>query len=432
MNINQRSGNDPELDSLLRSTDPLTNSVEEAMSASRKNTARIPSSGFSPVINQRTATASAYEKTPAGEHSPAHGFISPEWTPETIENNRPHRSGKQRATAASHRIKRLTFALAASLALIAGALFLGPWGNSPAPAPPASPIHTGPGSKDAVRSFYESGGLFLTGRIRPTLPGDASNLRATGWVMDVYTIGNSGDIPDSEIARHKRAVFEFDTMVPLDLSGFDSTAIARSFAQHPSGVLAVVLDTGTSNSTIMPLADPYGVLISDPLALATSLADPSDDESLTTLDGYPASAAGHQLSYSDLGQFADFPMKHSFITPPTGTPETLKVTKVRSTVDASASACMAVETATGTKILAFSSGSTASTSVQGPGDSLPVADRPLRVTAAQKTGSMWNGENFVLDAGVGPKPLLEVWPTGETATCGDDTGEIVKFAGIKE
>ncbi len=147
MNINQRSGNDPEIDSLLRSTDPLTNSVEEAMSASRKNTACIPSSGFSPVINQRPATASAYEEAPAGEHSPAHGFISPEWTPETIENNRPHRSGKQRATAASHRIKRLTFALAASLALIAGALFLGPWGNSPAPAPPASPIHTRAGQQ---------------------------------------------------------------------------------------------------------------------------------------------------------------------------------------------------------------------------------------------------------------------------------------------
>ena len=91
--------------------------------------------------------------------------------------------------------------------------------------------------------------------------------------------------------------------------------------------------------------------------------------------------------------------------------------------------------ASGTKILAFSSGSTASTSGQRPrGFPAGLPAGQLQVTGRSRNPGQCGMVRIssLTRRRETPRPLLEVWSTGENATCGGYTGEIVKLAGIKE
>lgn len=382
----------PEIESLLGSADPFTTAQEEAMSLSNKNTAEIPHTGFSRLF------------TPSEAPRPQFG---------------------------KRRLRRVGFALAAGSALIVGAVFLGPWGSSPLPLPPASPSSTEQGFNPLVpasfQAFSDAGGITLTGRIRPVLPGDPASVSATGWVMDIYVI--SGDPKNTGDPLYQG--FEQDVVVPIDLGGRNTGGLYKEFETHSLGILAVVMDTYPDGRVISPAPGPYGVLLSDRKLLASSSADAKDARSLTTFDGTPVDTTDTRLSSSGLAQFADFRMLNEFSGVSDLAPSLLEATSFTSHVDAEANACILASSERGNKVLAFTAGSTASSSFTGESPDLLVGSMPLRVSAPYQVGDNLDLGKFVLDTGENPSAKLQVWPTGKTGSCGGTTGEIVNFAGPK-
>ena len=363
------------------------------MTSSYRNTANIPESGFSPAITQ---------KIPAQRSV---SFLRSSWA---------------------------KFALAASTIVVLGAVAIGIWGNSPFPSTPASPTSVvnelNPADPASLQSFSDAGGIRLTGRIRPVISSDAQSVRATGWVMDIYTFGGGPE----NLEQTPYVAFEENFLVPIDLTGFDTTKISEEFTSHPLGMLAVVMDTHSNERAIVPARGPYGVMYSDRLLLASSTGDLEDTRTLRTLDGTIIDGSDIQFSSSDLLQFADFQMLHEFDKNPKTDPQIIDATKFESYLNDDAKACIVASSKLGSQILSFPLGSTSSISTLDVPKSTPASSAPQRVVASQKPGDNLDLTKFVLDTGENPNASIRVWPTSKQGSCGDFTGEIVEFAGLNK
>lgn len=435
MNSSRRAEHTPEIESLLQSADTISQVQEEAMAASRKNTALIPSAGYVPVISQTQPISGSKGALGSGTFNAQNGTIASP-TFDHGGSNMNYASAHQRTRMKSRsKTRKAVFALAASVALLAGVVFLSQNGNFSAhnmPAAPPASSHFNPADPSSLNAFGDSGGISLTGRIRPNLPADPANLRTTGWVITIYVIGESGGGIEKGGLNDLIKSDEPAWTMPIDLSGFNTQVIEQGFLKHPMGVLAVIQDGNNNSSVVTPIASPYGVLVSDPLLLANSSTAPDESRSLRTLDGQIVDSADTPLSYSVLAQFADFPMKYSFTDTPTEKSLNFKSAKVHSQVNAEAQACIAVETSSGNKILSFPTGSTASTSQEDPSIPEPVSSHPLRISSPKKPGDLWDGTSFTFDALTNATTSFKAWPTGDTGTCANRTGEIINFAGLQK
>lgn len=90
--------------------------------------------------------------------------------------------------------------------------------------------------------------------------------------MDIYTFGGGPE----NLEQTPYVAFEENFLVPIDLTGFDTTKISEEFTSHPLGMLAVVMDTHSNERAIVPARGPYGVMYSDRLLLASSTGDLED------------------------------------------------------------------------------------------------------------------------------------------------------------
>lgn len=393
MNYDSRSPLSPEAETRLRSTDPFATIRDESMTMSRKHTSEIPQSGFSPTITQ-------------------HGPI--------------------RSNGGTYQNRWGKFALAAGTVLVLGAVAFGLSNSSLNSAGPAAPTVLGQGFNPtdpaSFTRFAESGGVQLTGRIRPVVDGDPENIRSTGWVMDVYVIGGNPQNTD----KLPSFMSGDETFVPIDMTGFDTRIISEQFDSHPLGLLAVVMDTRSNDSVIVPAPGNFGVVYSDRLLLAASDMDSENSQTLKTLDGTPVDVPDVRMSNADLAQFADFTMLHEFTKNPIQDPTTVKVTRFDSHLDSTARACIVASDASGQQILSFPQGSTASISSPDTGAKVMASSAPQRISSPYKSGAPIDLASFLLDTREMPKASIKVWPTGKQGNCGDTTGEIVDFAGVNK
>lgn len=341
-------------------------------------------------------------------------------------------------TSTSAKKRNVLFALAATVALIAGVALMGPWGDGLAPQLPAAPpANSVPSATDplSMSAFEEIDAVAIIGRVRPNVPSDPAELRTTGWVISLYIVGENGS--DSYRNRVEDLLESSNPeeptwLKPIDVSGYDTKILEQQFLQHPLGVLAVVLDNGTDLSVISPSSSPYGLLLLDPVLMATSSRDSNGSPLFRSVDGRLVDSTDGNFAIGALDQFADFPVKHSFTQKPDTTSSSFKITEIHSRVAASAQACIAVETAAGNKVLAFPAGSTASTSQEDISIVDPVSVHPLRISPPKKPGDAWDATDLTFDALANAKATIKAWPTGETGTCGDLSGEIINFDALSK
>ena len=400
----QRPGGEPypQAELLLRSSDPLPGDHSRDLEHSRSRSAAIASGTYVPSISQQLLPLAP---GPAG--------------------NVPVR-GRSAHEAPTRRRWGVFLAVAASAAIVAGIAVLNPWGSgrlpvAPQPAAPTtaavpSPSDGGfnPNDPHQREAFRESGGYRITGWLRPALPTDPAELRRTGWLLNVYTVAGSDETIDTADGP----------WTPIDLGGRDTSLLARNQA---AGTLVVVASTQPDLKLVVPVPGPYGIMVSDPVKLASGTVDGAT--SLMTLEGDYLQVPDARLNGARLSQFAAFGMVHTYTGTPGGSATGFKASGFHSYTDPEARSCIAAVTKSGIKILSFPAGSTASGSIEGellPDE--PMATHSLRVMPQVARFSEGDGgTTFILDTGATPATSFTAWPTAETGTCGDYTGEIVKF-----
>lgn len=404
----------PSLEALLRASDPTTSEHAPGLERSRANTSGIPTGHYAPAISQNAFSMSRSSQDDAFASGP----------------NQP----ATRSLARRHRGSFL--AVAAGAALIAGIAAVGPWAGISTPAPgPAASVPTGtafdPNDPLHLQALQDpaTSGPRLTGILRAALPTDPPELQGTGWLMNVKSMfSGNWDETDRSGADLQTKIFNEWTWIPVDLTGLNTS---RLVSAPPTGVVAAITVTNLGGRLITPITGPYGVLLSDQHRLSASSV--GDARSLMTLDGIPLDIEDVSVTGSPLDQFATFDMKFAFADLPQQEPILFQVRSFQSYTDTEAKSCISFGTADAEKILAFPSGSTASSAAgESSLDGGPIASLPLRITSPRAAGDVMDLLEFVLDTGADPNAALKAWPTGTTGTCGDRTGEIVKFAGIKE
>lgn len=412
---------DPALESLLRASDPANDRVATAMVRSRSNTSGISAGHYAPPISQSVVPP----PRPATDDASATGSSS----------------GANRSSAGPR--WGVFLAVAASAALVAGVAVFGPWADSTAPAPgPAAPppvpaettapevapSYFNPLDGKKMAAFTKAGGERMVGRLRAALPADPGELRATGWVFELYV--KSGSTPTADLTpddKQDDKILVDSDWVPIDL-GMRSTSL---LGRNPeTGDLVIVYSTNLRDGILEAEPGPYGVLFSDQSHLAAgSLKGAS---SARTLDGEPLEATAVDLGVPYLVQFAAFGMKYGFSGTPEQAPSLLRAKSFHSQTGPDATSCVSATTALGDRILSFPTGSKASIDMTEIVDDPPVLNTPLRITPPVGPGQSYATANFSLDTTKQRAATLKVWPTGTTGTCGDRTGEIVKFAGLKK
>lgn len=420
-----RNDLNPAMEALIRAADPADGEKTPGMERSRANTSGIPAGKYAPSISQSAVT-------------PNHPVTQGVFASDSI-----HRSG----TLGSTRRRNTLFALAASAALVAGVAVFGPWANNPAPSPgPAAPVpapapapavttapHAAPSyfnplNQQKMSAFHGAGGEIMVGRLRAALPEDPARLQATGWVFELYS--KSGTTPTAELTPDDKAddaILINSAWVPIDLKGRSTSLLGHT---PETGDLVIVYSTNLRDGILEPESGPYGVLVSDPALLAQGTLRTT--ESAMTLDGEQLGATDEDLNVSYLVQHAAFGMKFGYSGTTEQVPTAVRAKSFYSQTGSDARSCVAIATAAGDRILSFPVGTTASIDmIDIEGDPL-VMNTPLRMTPPVQPGQRYNTADFSLDTTrLGPT-MLTVWPTGATGTCGDRSGEIVKFAGIKK
>ncbi|MGL3808081.1 hypothetical protein ACSYDW_18540 [Paeniglutamicibacter sp. R2-26] len=393
---------DPQAELLLRSSDPLPGDHVRALEHSRSRSAAIPSGTYVPSISQQVLSLAP---APAGNAR----------VPGRLAHGAPTR-----------RRWGVFLAVVSSAAIVAVIAVLLPWGSgrlpvAPQPAAPATAVAPSPSDggfnpnyPDQREAFRESGGYRITGWLRPALPTDPAELRRTGWLLNVYTVAGSDETIDTADGP----------WTPIDLGGRDTSLLARN---QEAGTLVVVASRQPDLKLVVPVPGPYGILVSDPVRLASGTVD--DATSLMTLEGDYLQIPDVRLNGARLSQFAAFGMAHTYTGTPGGSTTGFKASGFHSYTDPEARSCIAAVTKSGIKILSFPAGSTASGSIEGePLPDEPMARHSLRVMPQGAQLSEGDGgSTFILDTGATPATTFTAWPTAETGTCGDHSGQIVKF-----
>ncbi|PQZ85945.1 hypothetical protein CQ018_19385 [Arthrobacter sp. MYb227] len=374
---------DPVVEKLLKSADPFDALQNNFMEHSRLQSSTIPRGSYVPPISQLTHT---------------------------------HKS------APKARVWGTVFALAASAAIIMSLSVFVPWGDGAPSASSRPQVGGTPSSSEfnindpaQLAAFQATGGKRITGFVRAVLPTDPPELRHTGWLINTFTVAGTGKTVDHAAGP----------WAPIDLSGRD---ISRLGGGPDATDLVVVLTKQSDLSVVVPLAGPYGIMVSDPQKLATSTL--GDSSSLTTLEGNPLENIDTPFNGAILAQFARFGLSDTFVSIPASKPIVFTAQEFDSYTGSDAQSCIAATIGSQTKILAFPVGATAAASIETEWlDKDLVAHSPLRIMP--KHGWFIEGDEstFILDTGTKSDAMFKAWPTGEAGACGGLTGEIINFAG---